>query len=668
MVNFLKALLIIIAGWCVFLPVLHGGWIWDDIVYIPQNPMMADPARLWKIWFQPGSFIEYYPIEQTVQWAQWELFHYDTLGYHVTNIVLHLVSALLVWKLLSKLGLRLAWLGGLIFAIHPAMVESVAWMSELKNTLSLPPFLLAVCAYIDYDNRGRRSDYFLALGLFLVAMLCKISMALFPLVILLYAWWKRDRIGWSDLKAAAPFFIISMVLGITTILAGIWYRPTHHMPPDHVEVGGLLARLDLIGLLTVWYFYQVICPVTHSFFYPKWTVNPPSPWQFLPWPILAGIIYVLWIKRCDWGRHALLGLGFFLINLAPFLGLTAPSYMGFTWAMDHFLYLPIIGLIGLAVAGLEQIDQQISQVAHRGGIALIVIVMGGLAITSHRYAGTFANEATLWAHTVECDPGSEVAQEDLGSALVKEGQFEKAIEHFNRASQLNPRDGEVENNLGQALAQSGRLSESMEAFNAALKINANDAGSHANRGHLWQIMGDHDQAIADLTRAIELNPDLPQPYINRSASRQIRGDWAGALSDLQQFCRLAPGSPNTDYAHFWIWFIRVQHNQQDVADRELADALSQHWNGASGEWTSQIARFLLGQINENQFLAAASATNPDQDRDQHCEAWYYAGMMRLLAGDKAVAVDDFRKCLATGETQSMAYALAQGQLNMLKPH
>jgi hypothetical protein len=153
--------------------------------------MTQSPTGLWSIWFEPGSQLDYYPIKASVQWLQWHLWGMDTLGYHLTNVVLHILSALLVWRLLSKFGLRLAWLGGLIFAIHPVQVESVAWIAELKNTLSLPPFLLAMCAWIDYEERGKAKDYFLALGLFLVAMLCKLTVVLFPLVILLYAWWRR---------------------------------------------------------------------------------------------------------------------------------------------------------------------------------------------------------------------------------------------------------------------------------------------------------------------------------------------------------------------------------------------------------------------------------------------------------------------------------------------
>src|SRR5580658_2486175 len=104
----LQALLIVAAGFWVFWPALHGGWIGDDTWYIVENPLMNDPARIWKAWFQLGSWVEYYPLEETVQWGQWQLWHDDTFGYHLTNVVLHLISALLVWRLFSKFGLRLA--------------------------------------------------------------------------------------------------------------------------------------------------------------------------------------------------------------------------------------------------------------------------------------------------------------------------------------------------------------------------------------------------------------------------------------------------------------------------------------------------------------------------------------------------------------------------------
>jgi tetratricopeptide (TPR) repeat protein len=661
-----RAGVIIAVGIWIFWPALWGGWIWDDFPYIPQNTLNGDPARLWKIWFAPGSFIEYYPIEQTVLWAQWEIFRHNTLGYHITNLALHLLSSLLVWRLLAKFNLHLAWLGGLLFAIHPTAIESVAWMSELKNSLSLPPFLLAVCAYIDYDERGRKSDYFLSLGLFLVAMLCKISMAPFPVIILLFAWWKRGRIGWRDIKSATPFFVISLVLGLLTIMAGIWFRQTHHMVADQIQVGGLLSRLDLMGLLSAWYFYQVACPVTHSFLYAKWPVNPPSASQFFPWLLFAVAFYFLWTQRKSWGRHALLGLGFFFISLAPFLGLTTPSYMQYTWAMDHMLYLPIIGLIGLAIAGLDQLARHISEKVRPWSMILIALLMSSLTFASHLYAATFVDETTLWAHSVECVPNSVAARESLGLAFARQKQFEKAIVQFREAARLSPTQDDIPNNLGLSLVQIGQLQEAMNEFDTAIRLNPDSICAYGNRGHLWQMLGDLKKSDADLARAMVLTPDLPEPYLNRGANRQAEGDWQGQVSDLQAYCQRAPWSPNVDYTHFEIYTVLATHGQRMEAVRQLTLAMQPAWNNPDRGWRSQIAGFLLGHISEDAFIASAAASNLDQERLQRCEAYYFAGMMRLANGDKKGAVDLFHKSMGTGDTQAVAYLRAQVQLGHLK--
>jgi len=502
----LRALLIVAAGLWVFAPALHGGWLMDDDLYLTQNALLNDPARLWKIWFAPGSLIEYYPIEASAQAVQWRLWHLDTLGYHLTNLVLHLLSALLVWRLLGKFGLRLAWLGGLLFAVHPAVVESVAWISELKNTLSLPFFLLSMCAWIDYEERGRSRDYVLALGLFFVAMLCKVSMALFPLVILLYAWWKRDRIGWSDLKAAAPFFAISLALGLTTILAGDWFRVAHLQSADAPRIGGFLARLALAGLSISFYFSKCVWPMEMLPIYPKWPIDPRALIPFLPWPVLAGVIGWLWSRRAGWGRHALLGLGFFLINLAPFIGLISVSYMGFTWVMDHFLYLPLIGLIGLAIAALEDIEGRISGSMRPWPAGMTAVALALLAWESHDYAGVFAGPEKLWTYTVERNPTSWLAHNNLGNVLLETGRAREAIEHYEESLQFNPEGIEANNNLGLALYRTGRTEEAIDHYEQALKFNPHFALAHTNLANALAQTGRVQEAIDHYEQALLANP------------------------------------------------------------------------------------------------------------------------------------------------------------------
>jgi protein O-mannosyl-transferase len=502
----LRAMLIGVAGFWVFAPALRGDWLMDDDMYLANNVLLHDPARLWKIWFAPGSLIEYYPIEASVQAVQWHLWHLDTLGYRLTNVLLHIVSALLIWRLLGKFEMRYAWLGGLLFAIHPVVIESVAWISELKNTLSLPPFLLAMCAWLDYEDRGRPRDYALALVLFLIAMLCKISMALFPLVILLYAWWKRNRIGLGDLKAAALFFAISLVLGLTTIWAGNFFRVSHLQSSQNPDIGGFAVRLALAGESILFYFFKCLWPVEMIPIYPQWRVDPHAFISFLPWLILVAAISSLWYARATWGRHALLGLGFFLINLLPFVGFNSITYMAFTWVMDHFVYIPLIGLIGLAVAALEQIDDHISAPARTwlaGGIAVTLALLAG---QSHAYAGNFASPEKLWTYTVAHNPTSSLAYNNLGNVLLETDRKQEAIEAYENALRINPRSVEANNNLGFARFKQGQTLAAIDLYEQALKSNPHFALGHLNMARALFTLGRIQEAIDHYRLALLINP------------------------------------------------------------------------------------------------------------------------------------------------------------------
>jgi len=455
----LQTAVIVLAAFWVFWPVRHGQWIGDDVDYITANPLLNDPARLWKAWFQPGSFVEYYPLEQTVQWVQWQLWQNDTLGYHLTNIILHVTSALLVWRLFSKLGLRLAWLGGLIFTVHPMVVDSVALVNELKTVLSMPPFLLAMCFYLDYERRGHRRDYWLAVGLLAVAMLCKITMAMFPVVILLFAWWKRNRIAWSDLAASAPFFAISLALGLTTLWAGDSYRHLHLLNPaaNPNVLGGFSYRLVLVGQILSFYFSRCFLPLTPLPAYPQWTVDSTAPLQFLPWLILGGTFYFLWTKRETWGRHALFCLGFFVIMLAPFLGANWISYMIVTWILEHLLYIPMLGLIGVVIAGLEQVDEKLPQACRPYGIGILAGAIALLAFQSRAYADKYINEGTLCTYTLEHYPENWMARNNLGLFLFQQGKVDEAIGQYQQALETKPGYSSALNNLGNALLQKKQL-------------------------------------------------------------------------------------------------------------------------------------------------------------------------------------------------------------------
>jgi len=459
----IRTLLIVGVIFWIYQPTLHGTWLWDDDYLIENNEVVHDPSGIWSIWCDPTSLIDYFPLTVTVEWLEWQVWPGDPFIFHLTNVICHMISALLVWRLLSKLGLRLAWLGGLLFAIHPVQVESVAWMAEIKNTLSLPPFLLAACCWVDYERRGKLEDYYLTLCLFLVAMLCKTTMVMFPVVILLYAWWKRDRIGWRDIRNSAPFFVISLAIGVTLVAL-----LRHGVGEETIPLGGVFSRLACSGISIAFYFSKVFLPIGLLPIYPQWNINPPSLPQLLPWPILGGVLYWLWSRRQKWARNILFGFGFFLLNLLPFVGFRTISFMRFAWVMDHFLYLPILGLIGLIVAGVEQVDDRLSASTRPYRIAGVAIVMGLLAFWSSQYARIFVNTIALWTYETQHYPQAWPSHNNLGLALAQAGRLQEAKVQYEEALFLNPGYPEAHNNLGADFWEMGQFTEAEEQFKEAL--------------------------------------------------------------------------------------------------------------------------------------------------------------------------------------------------------
>ncbi|MCE0498619.1 MAG: tetratricopeptide repeat protein [Methylacidiphilales bacterium] len=503
----LQAAILALAGWWAFAPALTGGWIWDDTRYLPDNILLHDPARLWKTWFAPGTFYEYYPLTATVQFIQWSLWGNETPFYHVTNMALHIVNAFLVWKLFEKLGLRLAWLGGMIFAVHPLTVESVAWISELKNTLSLAPFLLAMIFYVDYEEQGRERDYWLSLGLFLIAMLAKTTMAPFPAVILLYAWWKRGRIGLSDLRAATPFLVISTVLVTLTVLSAIWYVQVFPEIDKEPPEGGWAAGPASAGLAIFFFASKFFWPTGLMLIYPRWLEAGVSPPDFLPWIALTAAVGWLWWKRREgWSRGTLLGLGFFLIMLMPVLSMFLVRDTSMVRSLDHLVYLPMIGLTGLTVAGLEAISARFSVQLRCAGTGILAVALVLMAWESHAYAVIFQNEEGLWKFTVQQNPGSAEAHYNLGNMLIRTGHVPEAVQEYRAALRLNPDHGDAHTNLGNALLQLGQVAAALPEYSEALRINPNDADVHTDLGVALAMLNRLPEARIQFEEALRLDP------------------------------------------------------------------------------------------------------------------------------------------------------------------
>jgi len=467
----LQALVIVAAGLWIYWPALDGGWFWDDSELVAANSNLRSLQGLWQIWFAAPTN-EYWPLTSTFLWMGWQLWGNEPLGYHLCNLALHILSGFLIWRLFNRLGLRWGWLGGFLFVIHPLAVESVAWVSEIKNTLSLPLFLLSFDAWLDAEEK--KSSYLRSVFFYCAAMLAKTSTVMLPLVLLLYCWWKRGRVTRQELVQTMPYFFIAVTLGLTTVFL------QSHEPG--AELGGFVTRLIGAGTAIFFYLGEFIFPANLMPIYPRWNLDAPSFLQVTAFPALVVLLFGLWTQRKGWGRHVLFGFGFFLLNLLPVLGLVRMAYFRFSWVADHLCYIPPIGLIGLIVLGLEQLYGRLSALPYLLGIGATaaVLAMGLLLWESNSYARLFRNQETLWTYNIRHNPTAWKAYNNLGLVLMESGRLLEASKQFEQSLKINSGNHLVHNNLGLALMESGRLLEAVEQFEQALRIRPEYAGAREN--------------------------------------------------------------------------------------------------------------------------------------------------------------------------------------------
>ena len=499
-----RGVIILLAGLFVFAPGFHGGWLIDDNYEVTNNAAIQNPAGLPIIWKGEAN-PDYLPLKSTVQWVLWHCFGSNPLPFRLTSLALHLLSALLVWRLLWRLGLRHAWLGGLLFAVHPLLVESVAWPAELKNTLSLSLLLPAMLAWLRFDERRRWRDYAWALGGFVAALLCKSSVIMLPAVLLLHAWWKRGRVGRGDVVASLPFWGVSLAAGVATVLL----QTQRAIGTEVFPVGGPASRLGLTGTNLAFYLEKTLWPFHLLPMYPQWRVDPPSALEFLPWPLLGALLVWCWTRRATWGRAVLLGLGFFLLNIVPVLGFFKMSYWRIAWASDHLAYLPSLGMIGLAATGAGAVCDRLSGRWRAGALGAGWLAVAGLIFAAHRDADVYRSVDTLCEYTLAANPDAWLAHQLLAVSDQDKHDFRAALAHAEAACRLKPDIAETQNTLGGALDALGRQQEAIPHLREAIRLAPAVWGIHINLAHCLVGTGQYEEGAREYRFLLARAPDNP---------------------------------------------------------------------------------------------------------------------------------------------------------------
>jgi tetratricopeptide (TPR) repeat protein len=527
-----------------YLAVVTGSPLWDDPSEIFANPLLRDPHGLARIWLGSGT-PDYFPLKTSVQWLQWQWWGADVRGYHLTNLALHALAAFLVWQLFRRLGLRFAYFCALLFALHPLAVESVAWISELKNVLSLPLLLGAMLAYLAFDRTHRSTAYLASVLLFTAAMCAKTSVVMFPVVLILYAYWRHGQVTGRTLRAIAPLLVISLGLGMVTV-----HFQNHHVMAYLPMPAESLATRVAGGGWAIW-FYLVKClsPFDLMPIYPRWSLQPALVWLLPPWIALAAVFGWCWRARATWGRAVIFGLGSFVLNLVPVLGVIPLAFARISRVSDHLAYLSLVSIVALVGAAAGWFLDRSPGFAQRflvRRVAAAAIVIATLAAT-RSYAAKFVSEETLWTYNVRRNPGAWLAQNNLGIVLAQSGRVDEALPHLQAAVALRPDLFGARMNLGRALAQSRNWPAAIPQFEAASALDPANADAKAslravlnNNANSLARNGHSQEAIDQYQKSLTIDPSNAETHRNLATALHALGRDREAYEQLDQAGRLAP--------------------------------------------------------------------------------------------------------------------------------
>ena len=657
--------LLILCTLLAYLPAMRGQFVWDDDSWTTNIvPLLRDFSGLRAMWCDLTALQQYFPLTGTTFWIDYHLWGFWTLPYHVENVLLHALAALLVWRLLIRLRFRGAWLVAAIFALHPVMVESAAWITERKNVLSLSLYLAALLAYGRFNGfwedapredpssrpsplgKGRRGTsmaaaaqarwwgYGLALALFLAAMLAKTTAFSLPPALLLLGWWKRGRLCWrADILPTLPLFTVALGLGCVTS----WVE-RHHVGTGGAEWAISLPARCLIAGHALWFYTaKLFWPGNLCFVYPRWNLNPASLAQWWFPASAAVVVLALWMARTRIGRGPVTAVLFFIGTLSPLLGFINGYFMRYSFVCDHWTYLSSLGLITLAVGLLDQAATRFNQPRLLPIVsALVLPVLGAL---TWRQAGMYRDMETLWRTTLARNPKATMAQISLGNLLYQQGHSEEAVDHFEKALALQPDSVDAHSNLGAALLNLGRVDEAIAHLRRALEIQPSAANAHNNLGNALLQKGQVNDAVTEFQRAVELAPTIVGAHYNLGAALLQAGRAHDAEAPLQRELELQPDRAEVCAA---FGLALLQDGRLDEAMAllrkavELQPGLAQAHIGLG----NVLLRKGLTAEAEAQFQQALSI------RPDLAEAHFDLAGVQLQQGHAEPAVLEFQKALA----------------------
>ncbi len=575
--SFLVGLLLIILTFGAYWPVIqNGNFIWDDPEYVTHNMTLKRDDGLRDIWFNPSASPQYYPLVFTTFFIETRLYGDNPRGFIILNVLLHTASSYLLYLLLKKLNIPGAPLAAALFAVHPMTVESVAWITERKNTMAMLLSILAVNVYFSltlhpHVKNGKRYGVIaLATILFTLALLSKSAVCVVPPMLAIILWWKKKKLSKQDMAVVSAWFILSFLSGLLTALVEyhqVGANTAHyHLPP-----------MEKILLITRnWWFYilQFAWPYPQSFFYPRWQIFIQNISLYGYILALIATWLLLWFWRRRLGLTPLIILLLYSLAIAPVLGVLNIYYFRFSYVADHFAYWALIPLcIGTALLVFLVADKWPFLTPRIRTIIGVILVVACAGLTWNR-GHVYESWTTLFADTVQKSPACADAWALYADGLIKEKKFAQAKENLLIAYHMQsdrvmdagqlaniclmlgqideaekyaavlaeklPQFADTWLILGVLRERQKRIPEAIACYVKSHTLSAGNGNAIYNAGVLLANLGDFQKAEDCFRMALAVNPRWAQAYNMRGRCLAMLNHLHEAKSCFEQASKLDP--------------------------------------------------------------------------------------------------------------------------------
>lgn len=528
----------------VYWPIISGGFIVDDDNYVYENETLRNVGGLARIWLDLESSPQYYPLVFSSFWLEYRIWGSSPQGYHISNVVLHAVNVVLLWLVLSRLSVAGAWVAAAVFAVHPVQVESVAWIAERKNVLSTVFYLLALTSFLRFstspeeneEGRSRRLLYGACLAFFVLALLSKTATLTLPVALLLILWWREGRVSRRDLLLMVPMLLIGFGFGLVTL----WIETTRGGAAGELWDLSILERILVAARAVCFYAAKLFWPVELSFNYERWSVDSAVWWQYLYPLTLAALLGMLWAKRKELGRAPLVATLYFLVSLGPTLGFFDVYFFRYSYVADHFLYLASMGPIALTVGTAATWWRRQPSPLRIGGVVATLAVLATLGGLSRQRSTVFRDLEALCLDTLQKNPSSWLARNNLGNIYLERGEVELAAVQLEQAREVAPSYLETHLNLAIAYMNLGRFEEALASAHRSLEISPANHYGYKLLGDIYLRSGGAGEAVFWFREALKQEPEYLKARVGLGTALANSGRLEEAVTVLSKALEADP--------------------------------------------------------------------------------------------------------------------------------